>query len=259
MIYKRRRVSRSVSTESQIPIESVRSLYVNNNSYFVNKLSTTAVEQYPYPHFYMTDVFTDQFYNFVRDICPLDSECPNLKDIGLVPKGYPDNRQTLPIKDYLREYKYLKGFVKDSFRQRELTRLHKWFRHFFLPLMLKKLQLERPPTMYDELLYVIDSKGYGLHSHTDYEMKIFSALLYMPTSSVGSEYGTNIDIPEDTTFTSSVNKFNPNIKFNIWKTMPFVQNSMFVFQRTDNSFHSVSKIDQDIKRYTLVYDIKKDL
>lgn len=258
MIRKRRKVLRLVqSTENQI--SPLRTLYIQNNEHMINRLNNTSVENYPYPHFFINNIFTDEFYQFLRTICPLDSECPNLKELGLVPRGYPDNRQTLPIKDYLRRHTHLYTYVTDRYRQTELRRLYNWFKAFFLPRMLTKFNIQQPAKMYDELLYVVDSKGYGLHSHTDYEMKIFSALFYMPTDNIGSEYGTNIDIPEDPTYTSSRNKFNPTIKFNIWKTVPFVQNSMFAFLRTDNSFHSVSKIDQDIKRYTLVYDIKKDL
>lgn len=240
-------------------IDPIKRMYIENNSHLIQKLAGTKIETYPFPHIYISDVFTEKFYQHIKDVRPRDGECVSLKELGLVPRGYPNNRSTLPIKDYLKGHLYLDTFVQEQQRREDLIRLYKWFRRFFMARILDKFNIKKPSRLFDELLYVVDRKGYSLHTHTDYEMKIFTALLYMPEDSVSSQYGTNIDVPEDPTYTAEINKYNPNVKFNTIKTTQYIQNSMFIFLRTNNSFHSVSEIKDDINRYVLTYDIKKDL
>jgi hypothetical protein len=105
-------------------------------------------------------------------------------------------------------------------------------------------------------MLVEDVTKYALGPHTDSPKKVITMLFYLPRDLSQSHMGTSIYLPKDPAFRC---QGGPHYKFDGFQrlhTMPFVPNSLFVFFKTDNSFHGVEPVtDPDTKRWLLLYDI----
>ena len=94
--------------------------------------------------------------------------------------------------------------------------------------------------------------------HTDHPERIFSLLFYLPEASSTEELGTSIYIPKDKSFTC---EGGPHYNRNFFKrvaTMPYKQNSLFVFPKTINSFHGVEELmDEGVNRRLIIANFRE--
>ena len=92
----------------------------------------------------------------------------------------------------------------------------------------------------------IVTRDYGdfvLGPHTDSVVKFITAIFYLPKDDEFAEFGTSIYKPKEAGFTAWDSPHFPHDKFDLVRTFPNVPNSLFVFVKTENSFHGVQPGD----------------
>lgn len=230
-------------------------LYWRQTSHFVENFKFVNLEKDPFVHFEHQGLFSQEFYNYLKYILPSGDDLPSIVDTKLVPGKYPRQRKTLPIKSFHSGFKMMDEYIDSGEKKNHYLKLYKWFRHVMIPAILKIYNIDQKNITHDELLYVHDETGYILEPHTDVREKIVSILMYMPDDESISQAGTNILVPKEKDFKD---KFNMRLKesdFDIFKTTKFIPNNMFSFVRSDNSFHSVSKLEDSTPRKLLLYTL----
>jgi hypothetical protein len=106
-----------------------------------------------------------------------------------------------------------------------------------------------------DALYTKDYQTYSLGPHTDKTNKVVTCLIYLPQDDSKSKYGTSIYIPKDKSFKCAGGPHHKREQFELHKTIPFVQNKLFCFLKSDTSFHGVEQIDINIERTLLIFDL----
>jgi len=114
----------------------------------------------------------------------------------------------------------------------------------------------RKISLYDEALLVQDTTNYALGPHSDAPRKVITLLFYLPKDTSQQHLGTSIYVPRDREWTCLGGPHYQHEDFERLWTMPFLPNSLFVFFKTDRSFHGVEPVaDPDTRRWLLLYDI----
>jgi hypothetical protein len=221
------------------------------------KFANAPINYFPYPHFYIQDVFPQDFYDRLQQALPDPSLMVPIEKARSL-KGYeqrfvleisvPEYRDTLPPekRDFWAE---LAGWMcSGRFAQLALQK--------FQPFVQQRFKGSPQADFYNEAMLVEDVTKYALGPHTDSPKKVITMLFYLPKDLSQSHMGTSIYLPNDPAFRC---QGGPHYKFDGFKrlhTMPFVPNSLFVFFKTDNSFHGVEPVtDPNTKRWLLLYDI----
>jgi hypothetical protein len=220
------------------------------------KVANAPVSMFPFPHFYLRDVFPADFYASLRE---------NLPD----PEAMIPIEQARPVKGYKER------FVLD-FGEKHLAALPEHKRQFwqdmeswlvggrfgqllfgkFGKLIQDRYAGQPEPQFYDESLLVQDITNYKLGPHTDSPRKVITLLFYLPKDDSQSHLGTSIYVPKDPNFTCMGGPHYSRDQFEKLYSMPFVPNSLFCFLKTYNSFHGVEPVgDPDTRRWLLLYDI----
>lgn len=121
----------------------------------------------------------------------------------------------------------------------------------FKRALCKKFGVD-PTGLTDETLLIRDKPGYAIGPHTDHPDKVISALFYLQ-----GEEGTSLYTPRQKGFTCPGGPHHSFNKFKRVKTIPFKPNSLFVFLKSDSSFHGVETTKH--QRDVLLYDVRKGL
>ena len=86
--------------------------------------------------------------------------------------------------------------------------------------------------------------------------KVITLLFYLPKDESQRHLGTSIYLPKDREFRCPGGPHYSREGFERIVTMPFLPNSLFVFLKTNNSFHGVEPVqDPDTRRWLLLYDL----
>lgn len=220
------------------------------------KVGNVPFNLFPYPHFYVPDVFPADFYRQIQQ---------NLPDPGAM----------IPIEKARAVRGYKERFVL-GLENEHLATLPAGKRAFwedlrgwlvgakFQALVMSKFKAfidQRFPgntgvQFYDEGLLVQDVTNYNLGPHTDAPRKVVTMLFYLPPDESQLHLGTSIYLPNDPDFRCPGGPHHKRDQFVRLHTNPFAPNSLFAFFKTDNSFHGVEPVaDPDCRRWLLLYDI----
>lgn len=221
------------------------------------RVANAPLQDWPYPHFYVRDVFPQDFYAELQRNLPDPSALTSLEKTG----------RTMGVRE-----RYTMKLGEDRLpgvteaQHQFWRRLAQWaFGGRFGSLVLGKfsavvnqrLKDTAGMEITDELLLVNDRTGYRLGPHTDAPSKVISLLFYLPADERFAGYGTSIYLPKDPGFTCAG---GPHYSYEIFDrlvTMPFVPNSVFGFVKTDHSFHGVERIEAPgVERWLLLYDLR---
>ncbi len=221
------------------------------------KVGNAQFNMFPYPHFYIPDVFPTEFY----------------KDIQ---KNLPDPQAMLPIEQVRPVKGYKERFVLEMSEEHLATlpeAKRAFWKHFsewlvgsgnfgnlvftkFKPFIEQRFAGKTNLQFYSEALLVQDTTNYKLGPHTDSPRKVVTMLFYLPPNESQRHMGTSMYLPKDGAFTCPGGPHHERDKFVRLHTNPFMPNSMFAFFKTDNSFHGVEPVaDPDTQRWLLLYDI----
>lgn len=221
------------------------------------KVGNAPINTFPYPHFYINDIFPADFYREIQNNLP-DPEAMipieqarNLKGyderfvLDMTPKSLarlPDQKREFWTE--LNKMLVIKGSVGLSIFNR------------LLPQIEKRFEGQTGMEFYSEALLVQDITNYKLGPHTDATRKVVTMLFYLPPDESQKHMGTSIYVPKDPEFRCPGGPHYPHDGFKRMHTNPFVPNALFGFLKTDNSFHGVEPVkDPNTRRWLLLYDI----
>lgn len=211
---------------------------VNVCEHVLYKLRNAQVLKYPFPHFFATDVFPLKFYEGLLAQLPEDEV--DYKSMGgtYASRFFADNQ--------------LKGveFMADGYFGRSVIKI--------FPDEMKKLPNLKEFTARTEIRLIRDRNGYQIGPHTDAPWKLISLLFYLPENDAQPHIGTSIYVPHDHRAVCEGGPHYGYEGFHVAATMPFIPNSCFGFWKTNNSWHGVEPIDEDVQRDVLLYNIYDD-
>lgn len=193
------------------------------------KIAAAPIIQKPFPHIYLEDVFPADFYPYMMQMLPLEGFRSLEEARGVV--GYPQ-RSVAAAPECVN-----------------------WLRSGRLRRLLDgKFGVE---SVSDETLLLRDAAGYVIGPHTDTPKKGVTALFYVPQNWTEAEHGTSLYVPKDPAFTCQVGKHYPREGFDLTWSAPGKPNSVFIFARTDSSFHGCEPYEGTGCRDILLYDTRK--
>lgn len=210
----------------------------NVEEHVIYKLRNAHMQVYPFPHFFVENVFPDEFYQQFLDSLPGDEDYTQMSD------GYPD-RAFGP--------KEIPAGLEFMGEERFMSAVLSIFNHW-----IKKNYPNGSVSVAADLRLVRDKKGYFIGPHTDAAWKMVSLLFYLPHTAKWAKHGTSIYVPNDPSFRCTG---GPHYSFENFKEVyaaPFIPNSCFGFWKTDNSFHGVEEVTSDIHRNVLLYNVYDD-
>lgn len=88
-----------------------------------------------------------------------------------------------------------------------------------------------------------DYGDFALGPHTDSSNKFVTAIFYLPRDQRFASFGTSIYRPKEPGYTDFDSRHHSHDAFDLVRTFPNVPNSVFMFVKTENSFHGVAPGD----------------
>jgi hypothetical protein len=205
-----------------------------------SQIGKVALETSPFAHCYVRDVFPRDFYSLLIEQLPTD-----------------DRYERLPA-----PYESRSSIRLDSHAAASMGEFWRTFEQWingqdFLDCMVEKFS-PMLPTMNrfraaqlaassdgstlkisSRTEVVRDYANFALGPHTDNPLKFVTAIFYISKDLRFSEFGTSIYRPKKPGFTCWTSNHYPHDQFELIRTYPNVPNSVFVFVKTDYSFHGV--------------------
>ena len=221
------------------------------------RFGNAQVNEYPFPHFYVEEAFPAAFYAELQRMLPDPEAMKPIAEVRPV-RGYKE-RFVLPLADDA-----LLQALPDDRREFWTGVRSMLVGGRFANLALRKFsalldeRFQRDPAIgfYDEAMLVQDTTHYSLGPHSDAPRKVITMLFYLPRDMSQRHLGTSIYLPREPDFRDPGGPHYEHRHFERLWTMPFVPNALFVFFKTDNSFHGVEPVkDPDTRRWLLLYDI----
>lgn len=198
----------------------------------IGLIECATMQSHPFPHLVIDGVWSDEFYKALRDNLP--AEYPSINDTGRV-KGNYDNR----------------GMVWPE------TQFWNKFRTWMLSGAVRRAMLKRfgVKGSHQEVKLMRDTPGYEISPHTDSRSKALTALFYLPADESNGAFGTSLytlkageSVQDDT--------HHGWEKFERSHTIKFLPNRVFIFARTNESFHGCETFTGDGVRDILLYDVR---
>lgn len=229
-------------------------------SHIVQKLKEAEVKVEPYPHFFIEEIFPQEFYEQILN------NMPDSSDLIATTSGWPTKEDNYHRLNLLQDLNLLTGDVKEfwigvreimssptlSAAVVELCSAHV-MRHRNAWARFKVKALRKYESNYT--LHRITDE-YELKIHTDARRKIVALLFNLPKDETTYEYGTGVYVPKAKGLTDTG---RGNFEFSDFERVyraPFMENSLFGFVKNDYSFHGVEKIPSEIQgRDVLLYNI----
>ncbi len=196
--------------------------------YFVDRLKETTPEREPFTYIYIPEVFPRWYYDYMRDSL---ADAANFETAEFYPQRLFCSQLRPEVTAFFSHPRF--GSAVRSFfgLDGEYTAMVRWTR---------------------------DSKGYSLSPHVDASIKVATLLFYMPTSDNAGPWGTSLYKPKVVRSRPDGPWHYPRDDFDLIKTLPFAENSMFGLVRSDNSWHGVEPITSEIQRDMIFYTVNEN-
>ena len=223
------------------------------------RFGNATIRGYPFPHCYVEDAFPREYYEEMQRMLPDPGSMHPIRDVRPVAGGYPE-RFVLPFAEDLMAKlpEPKRSFWIDLRAWLIGGRFASLALNKFAPLVQQRFRDEPNVRFFDDAMLVQDVTNYSLGPHSDTPKKVITMLFYLPRDMSQSHLGTSIYVPKDPGFRDPGGPHHPREDFDRLWTAPFLPNSLFVFFKTDNSFHGVEPVtDRDCRRWLLLYDIYK--
>jgi FkbM family methyltransferase len=218
------------------------------------RIASMNIEQEPYPHFFVTDLFPEAYYRRMMAMKPSNEELICLDDTGRA-KGYPE-RFVMHLGDHL-------GNLRNPRKRRFWERHREWFcsqelmvtmvRRFYDVLVARG---QRSLNIETEAMFMRDLRGYSIGPHTDTSKRLLTMMVYLPDDADHAHLGTTVYAPRDATLRSDGVAHFKASHFDPVGTAQYLPNSAFGFLRSDNSFHGVAPMQDDYQRDTMAYIVR---
>jgi hypothetical protein len=192
----------------------------------------------PFDHFVATEVFDDHVYRTILENLPSRAESENLKQFS---RRIHPSRSIVDL-----------GMLNSEFWYRfERTFGSPWF----ADQVLGKFGQRLGETNYITTELVQDKLGYAIGPHTDERAKRLTLLFYLAPDHGLGRFGTSICRALDPSLVG-------NPEHHAWDRFAeshlilFKPNVLLGFCRTDDSFHAVRPIDEDVTRNSICVTIR---
>ena len=231
-------------------------MFLDDEIHTAYEFGNSQIREFPFPHFYLKDVFPTDFYQKIQKNLPATTDLWPIEEKRPV-KGYKERFVCCFDDESLASLASEKSIFWREFRDTYLrgafgTLLMTKFHNHIATRFEGRTDLE----FYDELLLVHDVKNYSLGPHSDSPRKVITVLFYLPFDKDHESLGTSIYLPKDSSFQCSGGPHYKHEDFIKVKTMPYSPNSAFCFFKTSGSFHGVEKLTEEgYGRWLLLYDI----
>lgn len=226
--------------------------------YLHYRIANAQLLNYPFPHFYVREVFPPDWYQELIARLPPQECYVRLDETGSVTKGAYPERFVCTLSDAMRSEHSEEG---ESGPWSELARImgQPQFAHRILALFNDAVAHRFGSAGVDfdvDCRLVRDFSNYAIAPHTDSPRKIVSLLFYMPADESLRALGTSIYIPKDPTLRCDGRKHHQFKDFRKVMTAAYLPNSLFGFFKTDQAFHGVERIElARVQRDSMLYNI----
>jgi hypothetical protein len=223
------------------------------------RIANAPVRRYPYPHFYIEEIFPADWYKNLLAHLPHTRHYRRLNETGTVTAGaYPERYVCELPTAFLAEraadresspWAILSRVLSGpDFAQRVLA--------LFADDAIARFGVDAELDYQVQSQLVRDFSNYSIAPHTDTPRKLVSLLFYLPSDASLRSLGTSIYVPNDPAFRCDGTVHHSFDDFKRVTTMPYLPNSLFAFFKTDNSFHGVERIDRKkTQRDSILYNI----
>ena len=220
------------------------------------RVANAPINPFPYPHFYVQDIFPPDFYRKLQAMLPDPQAMLPIAQVRPV-KGY-NERFVMefggPQHAGLPEAK--RAFWSDFYAMLTAGRFGNVVLGKFGPFVEQRFGRDPNLELYDEALLVQDVTDYRLGPHSDAPHKVITLLFYLPGDDTQRHLGTSMYVPKDPNFRCPGGPHYKHASFDRVWTMPFLPNSLFAFVKSDVSFHGVEPVqDAGCRRWLLLYDM----
>ena len=205
-----------------------------------SRIEVTPTQTDPFPHLYVPEVFPPDFYANLITQLPHDDRYepfPPPYESRLSINLKPDTAAQLGpfwqrFESWINGQEFLNRMVQ-KFAQ-VLPHMH-GHRASIVDANTNDGQVGiRPHTILNR-----DYANFALGPHTGGVSKFIVAIFYLASDDRFSSFGTSIYRPREAGFTAWESPIYPHDKFDRVRTFPNLPNSLFIFVKTDNSFHGV--------------------
>lgn len=225
------------------------------------KIINAPVQFYPFPHFYAENVFPEDFYREMTASFPLAEQMRPIGEERPASKNAYPNRYMLALDaDKLQSLSAPQRLVWDRLRQFLLSqKFVETLLWKFGEVVKGRLGGRAGVSLRSEALLVDDRENYFLGPHSDNQKKVITALFYLPEDASRPDLGTSIYVPNDPNFKCAGGPEYPAEHFQRVMTMPYRPNTLFMFAKTDNSFHGVEPVlALKSRRRLMLFDVYLD-
>jgi hypothetical protein len=233
-----------------LTVTEKNSSQVSPLAHFVERLRSAQVVAEPYPHYYLENVFPDDYYQSLLGHLPGSAVYQNLfetTDYKLAHFRHRDQRDlnegwTDALPGAIKEF--WDGF-NEWFLGSDLARAV--LASFAGPLSARFGEQQSWPSVSVESQLIRHRAGYFLGPHSDLYTKLVVLLIYLAPDESAAHLGTSLYRPKDASFTCPDSIHHPFENFVRVETAPYKPNSMLAFMRSDVSFHGVEPLsEQDV-------------
>jgi len=219
-------------------------------AFLLERLRLTKVESDPFPHYYLEDVFPEQYYKQLLRHLPGSEIYENLYEVTDLKLDHFRHRYQRDLTD---------GWTNalPSELQSFWNEFNEWFlspqlaqavlESFAEPLQPRIGERSSWPAVSVEAQFIRHRAGYFLGPHSDLYTKLVVLLLYLAPDASAERLGTSLYRPKATGFSCPDSKHYAFEDFIRVKTAPYKPNSLLAFVRSDISFHGLEPLtEQDV-------------
>ncbi|MCC6920795.1 MAG: hypothetical protein IT548_16475 [Alphaproteobacteria bacterium] len=209
-------------------------------AHVVARIAQAEIEADPFPHCYVRDVFpSDTYAQMLREL-------PEDRRFDTYPAPYearlflnldPGNAKAIGgmwrrIERLVNSQDFLDAMVAKFGHLLPISAAHR------ASQIARTAEGESVP-IGSRTMLLRDYADFALGPHTDAVNKFITAIFYLPGDDRFAAFGTSIYRPKERGFTAWRSPHFRHEKFDLLRTFSNVPNSLFVFVKTDNSFHGV--------------------
>ena len=224
--------------------ETVRPQITNPLAHFAARLRAAEVVKEPYPHYYVEQVFPDDYYRELLSHLPESTVYENLFEVTTLKLDHFRHRDQ---RDFTAGWtKLLPAHLRDFWES-----FNRWFlspelAQAVLDSFAAQLPAEQSrPEVAVESQLIRHRAGYFLGPHSDLYTKLVVLLIYLAPDESASHLGTSLYVPKEPGFRCPAGTHYQFEDFVRVKTVPYRPNSLLAFLRSDVSFHGVEPLSPE--------------
>lgn len=211
--------------------------------HFIGRLREAKVESDPFPHYFVEQVFPDDYYRELLRNLPASAVYENLYEVTDLKLDHFRHRDQ---RDMVHGWTAGLPAAQRSF----WNSFDGWFLSEELAeAVMKSFGRESWPAVSVESQFIRHRAGYFLGPHSDLYTKLVVLLLYLAPDDSAEHLGTSLYRPKQAGFSCPDSKHYLFEDFIRVKTAPYRPNSLLAFVRSDISFHGLEPLSEhDVAR-----------